>query len=67
VRYAKILLDKREVADLTAGGRSEPGEVTAYYCVSRTRMVLRHLFKQQDTEAKKQHESGGGFLLWAES
>jgi hypothetical protein len=65
-RYAKVLLDKREVADLTAGGHSPPGELTAYYCVSRTRMVLRHLFNQHDTEARKQDESGGGFLLWAE-
>jgi hypothetical protein len=67
VRYARILLEAREVADLTAGGHSPHGELTAYYCVSRTRMVLRHLFIQHDTEAKKQDESGGGFLPWAES
>ncbi|MGA2977698.1 MAG: hypothetical protein ABSF77_20550 [Spirochaetia bacterium] len=66
VRYAKILLDKKEVAGLSDGRRTAPGELTAYFCVSRTRMVLRRLFNQKDTEAKKRDESGGSFLLWAE-
>jgi hypothetical protein len=74
VRYARILLGREEVADLlkdsranAAGNGSGSGELTAYFCVSRTRMVLRHLFNHADTEEKRKDESGGSFLLWAES
>jgi hypothetical protein len=65
VRYARILLEKDEVVDLSSKGVN--GELTAYFCVSRTRMVLRQLFKQPDTEAKKNDEGSGSLLLWAES
>jgi hypothetical protein len=67
IRYARILMPKAEVAALTAGRRAASGELTAYFCVSRTRMVLRHLFNQPDTEAKKHDESGGSLFLFAES
>jgi hypothetical protein len=65
---ARILMEKAEVAPLLEGRpRSSAGEITAYFCVSRTRMILRHLFKQHETEAKKDDESGGGLFLWAQS
>jgi hypothetical protein len=66
-RPARILLARDEVADLMRDGRAASGELTAYFCVSRTRMVLRHLFNHAGTEAKKNDESGGGLFLWAES
>ena len=66
VRYARILLDRTEVADLADERHKGSGELTAYFCVSRTRMVLRHLFRQPRTEGKKKDESGGSLLLWAE-
>ncbi|HEY9594095.1 MAG TPA: hypothetical protein VHE79_06445 [Spirochaetia bacterium] len=65
-RYARILLDAAEVADLTDGRAAASSELTAYFCVSRTRMVLRHLLNKPDTEARKNDESGGSLLLWAE-
>jgi len=64
VRYARILMAREEVADLHAGAN---GELTAYFCVSRTRMVLRQLFTQSDTEAKKSDEGSGSLFLWAQS
>jgi hypothetical protein len=68
VRYARIVLEKAEVADLPgAVHRPSSGELTAYFCVSRTRMVLRHLFTTPETEAKKVNESGGNLFLWSES
>jgi hypothetical protein len=67
VRYARILMDKAEVSDLMEGRGAASGELTAYFCVSRTRMVLRHLLNQPDTEAKKEDESGGSLFLWTES
>jgi hypothetical protein len=67
VRYARILLDRAEIADLVEVRHPGSGELTAYFCVSRTRMVLRHLFTQPRTEAKKRDESGGSLLLWSES
>jgi hypothetical protein len=63
VRYAKILLEKSEVADLT-GARSL---LTAYFCVSRIRMILRSLFSATETEAGEHHEGGGNLFLWKES
>jgi hypothetical protein len=67
VRYAHILLDRAEVADIVDERRPVSGELTAYFCVSRTRMVLRSLFTQRVTEGKKNDESGGSLLLWSES
>ncbi|MGO9309599.1 MAG: hypothetical protein ACLQDL_11325 [Spirochaetia bacterium] len=67
VRSARILLDRAEVADIVDERHPGSGELTAYFCVSRTRMVLRHLFTQQRTEAKKRNESGGSLFLWSES
>jgi hypothetical protein len=55
VRYAKVLLEKEEVKGL-AGARAE---LTAYYCVSRTRMILRSLFTDVQKEAVKPDESSG--------
>jgi len=66
VRTARVTLERTEVAELIEGRRPSPGELTAYFCVSRTRMVLRTLFKPS-TEAKKRDESGGSLLLWQES
>ena len=67
VRYARILLEKAEVADLTgAGRRASAGELTAYFCVSRARMVLRHVLAKPETEVQKDNESGGSFFLWSE-
>ncbi len=67
VRYARVLLEKAEVADLPGSARPASGELTAYFCVSRTRMVLRHLFATEEMEGKKVNESSGNLLLWAES
>ncbi len=66
-RLVQIFLDREEIADLVRGGRGAAGELTAYFCVSRARMVLRHLFSQADTEAKKNDASGGDLFLWEES
>jgi hypothetical protein len=75
VRYAHIQLERAEVADLPgaaaagtkgAARRAAPGELTAYFCVSRTRMILRHLFNTPQAEGKKENESGGNLFLWAE-
>jgi hypothetical protein len=75
IRYARIILGREEVADLVSGpgparegaGHGGAAELTAYFCVSRTRMVLRHLFQTVDTEEKNKNESGGSLLLFAES
>jgi hypothetical protein len=67
VRYARILLDRAEVAGIIDEKHQGSKELTAYFCVSRTRMVLRSLFSQPRTEGKKHDESGGSLLLWAES
>ncbi len=71
VRYGKILLARDEVGSLQ-GAESEKagsaaGLLTAYFCVSRARMILRSLFNEQKTEAKTSDESGGSLLLWQES
>jgi hypothetical protein len=63
VKYAKILLEKAEVAAL---GNARP-ELTAYFCVSRTRMILRSLFGAGTTEAKTKNESNRDLFLWQES
>jgi hypothetical protein len=64
VKYAKILLEKEEVAGLSQSARAE---LTAYFCVSRTRMILRSLFTNVGTEAEKRNESSGDLFLWEES
>jgi hypothetical protein len=64
VRYARILLERAEVADLAVNAAPE---LTAYFCVSRSRMILRNLFNQPDTEGNKGNESGGSLFLWAQS
>jgi hypothetical protein len=85
VKYAKILLEKAEVAELSGqtlperqtsrgGSGSKAGtrfqgaraELTAYFCVSRTRMILRNLFTDEGTEADKRNESSGDLFLWEE-
>lgn len=71
VRFARILLERPEVeAILDDSPRSRPrgcpAEITAYFCVSRTRMILRSLFNEK-TEAKTTDESGSSLLLWQES
>jgi hypothetical protein len=67
VRNARILLDKAEIEHLIDERHPGSGQLTAYFCVSRTRMVLRHVFTQPRTEAKKRDESGGSLLLWSEA
>ncbi|HTP57951.1 MAG TPA: hypothetical protein VMM82_03475, partial [Spirochaetia bacterium] len=92
VRYAKVLLDRKEVSELLetqgsdsaeTGGSASAGppaaarsaaapqylgsaaaQLTAYFCVSRTRMILRSLFSEEPTEGKTNNESGGSLLLW---
>ena len=63
VKYAKIQLEKTEVAGL---GNTRP-ELTAYFCVSRTRMILRSLFGAKTTEAETKNESSRDLFLWQES
>jgi hypothetical protein len=81
VRYAKILLEKEEViALLEAEGAGEKtvrpsaayrgsaaAQLTAYFCVSRARMILSGLFSEPTSEGKTHNESGGSLLLWKES
>lgn len=82
VRFARIPLERAEVEGLLPrddGGsgpkrpRSRaarggcPEELTAYFCVSRTRMILRSLFGEIKTEGKTKDESGSSLLLWKES
>ena len=90
VRYAKVLLDRKEVSQLLETPDGVPAErdarppagssaagpqylgsaaaqLTAYFCVSRARMILRSLFNETPTEGKTSNESGGSLLLWQES
>lgn len=46
---------------------SAAAQLTAYFCVSRARMILRGLFNEPKTEGKTSNESGGSLLLWQES
>ncbi len=46
---------------------SAAAQLTAYFCVSRARMILRRLFSETPTEGKTNNESGGSLLLWQES
>jgi hypothetical protein len=78
-RYATLRLERSEVSGLAgagaagasgarrAGRRVLPAELTAYFCVSRTRMILHNLFTEPETEGRKSDESGGSLLLWEES
>ncbi len=63
IKYATIQLEKAEVAGL---GSARP-ELTAYFCVSRTRMILRGLFGAKTTEAKAKNEGSGDLFLWQET
>jgi hypothetical protein len=77
-RHAILRLDQAEASGLAGAGpegtarssargrRAPSAELTAYYCVSRTRMILQNLFPRSGTEGRKQDESGGGLLLWQE-
>jgi hypothetical protein len=65
VRYGRILMDRAEVEALPDRERPASGALTAYFCVSRTRVVLRTLLKQ--TEARQKDAGGGSLLLWSES
>jgi len=66
VRYAKILLERAEVEGL-GGSRGPAGaaEITAYFCVSRARMILRNLFAEK--EAKAADEGSGSLFLWTQA
>ena len=75
-RTTRISLDRSEVRELEAlsdaageerGSRGLAAQLTAYYCVSRTRMVLRSLFTQPHTETRKDDESSGSLFPWAQS
>jgi hypothetical protein len=46
---------------------SSAAQLTAYFCVSRVRMILRTLFSEPPSKGKTSNESGGSFLLWQES
>jgi len=46
---------------------SSAAELTAYFCVSRARMILRGLFNEPESKGKTSNESGGSLLLWQES
>ncbi len=61
-KHATILLEKAEAAGLAGG----PAELTAYYCVSRARMILAALFHEEHPQEDGRDESGGGLLLWPE-
>ena len=46
---------------------SVAAQLTAYFCVSRVRMILRALFSEPTSKGKTNNESGGSLLLWQES
>ncbi len=46
---------------------SAAAQLTAYFCVSRARMILRGFFAQPKSEGKTNNESGGSLFLWQES
>jgi hypothetical protein len=81
-RYATLRLERAEVEELAEAGppegpdtvrrsgraqRTSTAVLTAYFCVSRTRMILQSLFDEPETEARTSDESGGSLLLWQES
>ncbi len=61
--------DTEEKQDLSSAGfsGSAAAQLTAYFCVSRARMILRALFSEPKREGKTNNESGGSLLLWQES
>jgi hypothetical protein len=61
--YATIRLNKKEVADLG----SSRGEITAYYCVSRLRQILRGLLAEEEPKSGVENESSGSLFHWEES
>jgi hypothetical protein len=78
-RHATVRLERAEVSGLVGNGaaaggpraarqgRALPAQVTAYFCVSRARMILQNLFTETESEGRKRDESGGSLLLWQES
>jgi hypothetical protein len=63
---ALVTLPRAEVAGLAGALPAPSAEITAYFCVSRTRMILAGLFENERVEARNDDESGGGLLLWPE-
>jgi hypothetical protein len=81
-RYATLRLERAEVEGLAEAGslegsaagrrsgraqRTSTAVLTAYFCVSRTRMILKSLFDEPETEARTSNESSGSLLFWQES
>ena len=46
---------------------SAAAQLTAYFCVSRVRMILRALFSELPSKGKANNESGDSLFLWQES
>ena len=61
--YATIRLNKKEVADLG----SSRGEITAYYCVSRLRQILRGLLAEEEPDSGVEDESSASLFHWEET
>ncbi len=53
VKYAKIKLNAEEVEDI----KKSKGEITAYFCISRVREVLKNLLRENKTEKLKKEEN----------
>jgi len=63
VKHAVVVMDLEE----TEGLSGDKGEITAYFCISRIRKVLRNLFASvMETKEKTEHESGGSLFQWQE-
>ncbi|MCD6121894.1 MAG: hypothetical protein J7K04_08655 [Spirochaetales bacterium] len=63
VKYATIKLDAEEVRNIKKPG----GEITAYFCISRVREVLKVLLGQNNKkklEKEKNHENGSYLFRW---
>ncbi|MBN2565844.1 MAG: hypothetical protein JXB46_09040 [Candidatus Eisenbacteria bacterium] len=60
--YATIRLAKDEVTEL---GRRR-GEVTAYYCVTRLREILKGLLSEDGQDSGVEHEDSGSLFHWEE-
>lgn len=64
VRHAVVAMEAGETEGLSSGDK---GEITAYFCISRIRKVLKSLFASvMETEGKAKHESGGSLFQWQE-
>jgi hypothetical protein len=63
LRHAVVLMDRAE----TEGLSGDSGEITAYFCISRIRRILRNLFASViETEERTEHESSGSLFQWQE-